>query len=97
MRECSPLTTRHMSSIACQMSLVKCHVPCVTRHVLQVTYLVSSVNIFYFFFFGQSIRACRWRVCYQRGLPRLVSLAINHGVMKGEDKELSKSYVRHLI
>ena len=32
---------------------------------------------FFFFFFlkkiGQSGGASRWRVCYQRGLPRLVS------------------------
>ena len=25
-------------------------------------------------FFGQSVGASRWRVCYQRGLPRLVSI-----------------------
>ena len=28
--------------------------------------------IIIFFFFGQSAEAYRWRVCYQRGLPRLV-------------------------
>ena len=27
---------------------------------------------FFSFFFGQSGEAYRWRVCYQRGLPRLV-------------------------
>ena len=28
---------------------------------------------FFFLFFGQSGEAYRWRVCYQRGLPRLVN------------------------
>ena len=38
----------------------------VTYHVSPVTYHVSHV------FFWQSGEAYRWRVCYQRGLPRLV-------------------------
>ena len=47
-----------------------CHVLCVTCRIF-----------FYYFFFiniclkriGQRGEAGRWRVCYQRGLPRLVS------------------------
>ena len=31
-----------------------------------------QVSLFFFFFFGQGGEAYRWRVCYQRGLPRLV-------------------------
>ena len=46
-----------MSSVRCQVSRVMCQV----SHV-----------IFFFFFFGQSGGASRWRVCYQGGLPRLV-------------------------
>ena len=41
-----------------------CHVLCVTCHV------------FLLLFFGQSGEAYRWRVCYQRGLPRLVSTTL---------------------
>ena len=49
------------------MSRVTCHVSRVTCHMLLVT-----CNFFCFFLFGQSGEAYRWRVCYQRGLPRLV-------------------------
>ena len=41
------------------MLRVTCHVSHVTCHM-------------YFFFFGQSGEAYRWRVCYQWSLPRLV-------------------------
>ena len=40
----------------------------VTCYVLRVTCHMSHVT----FFFGQSGEAYQWRVCYQRGLPRLV-------------------------
>ena len=59
-------------------------------HVSRVTCHMSHVFLFYFTFFttkknikikiihsekiGQSGEASRWRVCYQRGLPRLVLL-----------------------
>ena len=43
----------------------------VTCHVSRVTCPMSHV-IFFFFFFGRTAEAYRWRVCYQRGLPRLV-------------------------
>ena len=48
----------HVSRVTCHMSHVTCHMP----------------HSFFFFFSGQSAEACRWRVCYQRGLPRLVLL-----------------------
>ena len=42
-------------------------------HVSRVMCQVSHVTFIYFiFFFGQSGEAYRLRVCYQRGLPRLV-------------------------
>ena len=46
-----------------------CHVSRVTCHVSGVT---CHMYFLFFFFFGQSGEAYRWRVCYQRGLPRLV-------------------------
>ena len=46
------------------MSRVMCHVSRVTCHVSHVIFL----------FYGQRGEAYRWRVCYQRGLPRLVYL-----------------------
>ena len=58
MRECSPPKTCHMSHVTCHVSCVTCHISCVT--------------CFFCFFFGQSGEAKRERVCYQRGLPRLV-------------------------
>ena len=57
----------HISCVTCHMSHVMCHMSCVTCQV-------SSVTIF--FLFWQSAGASRWRVCYQRGLPRLVSMLI---------------------
>ena len=40
---------------------VTCHVSCVKSH------------FFFLFFFRECCGASRWRVCYQPGLPRLVS------------------------
>ena len=49
------------------------HMSCVTCYVSRVTC-----------FFGQSGGASRWSVCYQRGLPRLVSICFrwNKGAYK---------------
>ena len=46
----------NVSRVMCHMSHVMCHMSRVMCH----------------FFFGQIGEAYRWRVCYQRGLPRLV-------------------------
>ena len=62
MRECLPPTTWHMAGVTCHMSRATCHVSGVTRHVP-----------FFLLLFGQSCGACRRRVCYRRGLPRLVA------------------------
>ena len=48
--------TCHVSHVMCHMSHVACHV---------------SIYLF-IYFFGQKGGAYCWRVCYQRGLPRLV-------------------------
>ena len=50
----------HVSRVTCHMSHVTCHVSHVTCHM----YLKKKI--------GQSGEAYRWRVCNQRGLPRLV-------------------------
>ena len=47
----------HMSRITCQVSGVRCQ--------------VTHIFILYIFFL-QSCGASRWKVCYQRGLPRPV-------------------------
>ena len=58
----------NVSHVTCYVSRVTCQG--VTCHVSHVTFF-----IFYFIIlFWQSGEAYRWRVCYQRGLPRLVCL-----------------------
>ena len=64
--------------VTCHVSRVTCHVSRVTCHMSRVTCHVSHVTFFfiYFFFFWKSGEDYRWRVCYQRGLPRLVFLLV---------------------
>ena len=62
-------TSPNLSHVTCQVSRVTCHVSHVMCHVSLVTCHMSHVTLF---FFGQSGEAYCWRVCYQRGLPRLV-------------------------
>ena len=74
---------------------VMCHVSGVTFHVSRVTCHVSNANfifLFIIFFLGQLGEAYRWRVCYQRGLPRLVffsSLNKNRLVFGRTKKDLT--------
>ena len=49
------------------MSHVTCHVSHVTCHVSHV-----MCRVYFKKYSGQSGEAYLWRVCYQRGLPRLV-------------------------
>ena len=80
LRECSPPSMCHMSHVTCYVSRFTCHVSHVTCHMSRVTCHVSHVTChvshiyiyFILFVFGQSGGAYRWRVCYQRGLPRPV-------------------------
>ena len=58
-----------VSHVTCHISGVTCHMSCVTCHMSQFFFLFY---LFIYLFFGQSGEASRWRVCYQRGLPRLV-------------------------
>ena len=68
-------TPHHVSYVRCHMSRVRCHVSGDRCHVSRVTCHRSKIYI-YIFFFGQSGEASRWRVCYKRGLPRLVFLTV---------------------
>ena len=62
MREGSPPHTCHVSGVTC-------HVSHVTYHMSRVT---CKMPDFFIFIFLQSGEASQGRVCYQRGLPRLV-------------------------
>ena len=57
-----------VSGVRCQLSGVRCQVSVVRckKEIYIYIYILFS-------FFEQRFLACRWRVCYQRGLPRLVS------------------------
>ena len=68
-----------MSHVMCHVSRVTCHMSRVTCHLSPVTcqkMIFLTFNFFSSFLckkkIGQSGGASRWRVCYQRGLPRLV-------------------------
>ena len=52
------------------------HVSHVTRQVSCVGCRMSCVIFLFLIYSGQMGGASRWRVCYQQGLPRLVSLHI---------------------
>ena len=64
-----PYVMRHASCAMCHVSYVMCHVSCVMCHMSCVTCHLSHITSS---FFGQRVGASQWRVCYQRGLPRLV-------------------------
>ena len=53
----------HMSHVTCHLSHVTCHMPQVTCKL--------------FLGGGQNGEASHWRICYQRGLPRLVFLPLH--------------------
>ena len=65
----------HVSLVMCHVSPVMCHVSPVTCHVSPITCHVSPVTCNFFILknIGQIGGASQWRVCYQCGLPRLVS------------------------
>ena len=60
----------HQSCVTCHMSIVTCHMSCVNCHISTIMCHLSHVM-----FFLQIGRASRWRVCYQRSLPCLVSVS----------------------
>ena len=83
-------TPHNMSNITCHMSSATCHMSCVTCHM-------SCVACHFFSFFLNKIRrknrqngeAYRWSVCYQWGLPRLVSTQL---VREGYNKSSTRVY-----
>ena len=66
--------TCHMSYVMCHVSRVTCHISCVTCHMSQKkkekNRKKKKKNL------RKSGRASWLRVCYQRGLPRLVFLIV---------------------
>ena len=59
---------KNMSGVRCHMSSVRCQVSGVT-----IFYFFYLLFIYLFFLYLlKSGGASRWRVCYQRGLPRIV-------------------------
>ena len=63
-----------MSPVTCPGSHVTCHM---SRVACPLFHLIFSIK----FFSSHSGGASRRRVCYQRGLPRLVSLSPPHKIM----------------
>ena len=68
----------YLTCVMCHVSRVPCHLSRVKCHMSPVTCQKKNSSYFFFFSFlslkkiGQSGGPSRWRVCYQRGLPRLV-------------------------
>ena len=84
MREYSPPTICHMAHVTCHVSYIICHVSHVMCRVSLVMCHVSCVTCnyyYYIFFFLQIGGASQWRVCYQRGLPRLVKFWIRKKIV----------------
>ena len=92
-------TPHHMSYVRSQVSGGRCYVSCVRCHVSGVT---CHLSFFSSSSFGQSGWASRWRVCYQRGLPRLwlgcysvVYIGLFQGVIYSLQCKLSDKWQRH--
>ena len=64
----------HVSRVTCHVSPVTCHVSPVTSREKKITlFLLLKKNYIYLSEkIGQNGGASRWRVCFHRGLPRLV-------------------------
>ena len=75
-------TPHHVSHVRCHMSRVR-------RQVSPVRCHMSRVTIFSSFFSCQSGGTSRWRVCYQRGLPRLVYLHLTNFIFMNSFSSLS--------
>ena len=72
MRECSSDTMCHVACVMSHVSCVTCHVSPVTCHVSPVTCQKKLQLLIFFLKKSLSGGASRGRVCYQRGVPRLV-------------------------
>ena len=60
--------TCHMSRVTCYVSNFMCHISCVMYHLYIYIYIYFCLKNC-----GPIGEVSRWRVCYQRGLPRLVN------------------------
>ena len=67
---CPQCVMCHMSHVTCHVSRVTCHVSHVTCHMSRVTCKKKQNKKTFFLWLSGG--ASRWRVCYQRGRPRLV-------------------------
>ena len=81
------------------MSHVMCHVSHVTFYVSHVKCHVSHVMCYMsiIIFFLQSDEAYWWRVCYQRGLPRLVVMESSFDEQKKEEEIGNKTIKSFII
>ena len=71
-------------SVTCHVWRVTCHMSCVTCHIIYI-------YMYFVWEWGQSGEASRWRVCYQRGLPRLAYnrvRAIWRGILNKDNYEI---------
>ena len=83
MRECSSNTICHVSHVICHVSRVMCHLSRVTYHMslfFTIKKKINKIKKLHFFVIHKKIEqsggASWWRVCYQRGLPRLVFIQL---------------------
>ena len=72
-------TPPNKSCVTCHMSHVTCHMSHVTCHMSHVT----------------SGEAYQWRVCYQRGLPRLVSKHLHSQIIRARELTFKRSVTSH--
>ena len=76
------------------MSHVTCHMPHVTYHVSHFLLVCCyekkcKKKLYIYFFRGQFGGPSWWRVCYQRGLPRLVNIVSLFGQEEGNKVKYS--------
>ena len=69
----NPTPLHHVSHVMCRMSHI-------AYQVSHVTCQVSHIHCIFSVGGGQNDGASKWRVCYQRGLPRLVLLQDRVGI-----------------
>ena len=82
MKEGLPSPTWHVSCVSCQGSRVTFDVSYVTCQVSAIIFLIKKI--------GQSVEANWMRVCYQRGLPRLVFIHFQQGQFQGKFLGMNK-------
>ena len=82
----------HVPYVRCHLSPFTCHKSPVTCHMSKDFFYIFFIKGFYFVPLKKNKKsggASRWRVCYQRGLPRAVFIDI---LEKRDIQLLSPSY-----